>query len=56
MPDFDIVEKIAKTLKVPPSFFYTVDDELAELIKVYGRVNKKEQRQLVNFARQLQGK
>jgi transcriptional regulator with XRE-family HTH domain len=53
VPDFDVVEKLAKILKVPPSFFYTNEDELAELIKIYGRISKKEQRQLISFARQF---
>ena len=52
-PDFDIVKKIAEVLKVPPSFFYTTDDDLAGLIKLYGSLNKKEQRQLVIFAKQF---
>ena len=56
VPDFDVIRKIAEVLKVPPSFFYTIDDELAELIKIYGRINKKEQRQLINFARQFLNK
>lgn len=50
VPNFDVVEKIAKVLKVPPPFFYTINDDLAELLKQYGKLNKKEQRQLINFA------
>lgn len=53
VPDFDVVKRIAKVLKLPPSFFYTSDDELAELIKTYGQLGKKERRQLVNFTHQL---
>lgn len=53
MPDFDVVKKIAEVLSVPPSFFYTIEDDLAELIKLYGNFNKKEQRQLINFAKQF---
>src|ERR1700733_3516610 len=53
VPDFDIVRKIAEVLKVPTSFFYTIDDELAELIKLYGGFSKKKKRQLMSFAKQL---
>ncbi len=52
-PDFDVVEKIAKVLKVPSPFFYAIDDDLAELLKRYGRLSKKEQRQLLHFAKEL---
>ena len=53
VPDFMIIQKIAKVLKVPASFFYTNDDELAFLIKLYGRVTKAKQRSLINFGKEL---
>jgi len=56
VPDFAIVEKLAKIVKVPPAFFYTIEDDLAELIKIYGRISKKEQHQLLSFARQFASK
>jgi transcriptional regulator with XRE-family HTH domain len=52
-PDFDVVERVAKVLKLPASFFYTIDDDLAELLKLYGHLTKKEQQQLAHFAQQL---
>lgn len=53
VPDFMIIQKIAKVLRVPASFFYTSDDELALLIKLYGRTTKAKQRSLINFAKEL---
>ena len=53
VPDFDVVNKIAEVLGVPPPFFYTTDDELAGLLKLYDGLNKKEQRQLIHFAKQF---
>lgn len=52
-PDFDVVERIAEVLKLPSSFFYTIDDDLAELVKLYSHLTKKEQQQLTYFAKQL---
>ena len=52
-PGFDVVKKIAEVLRVSTSFFYTDDNELAELIKIYGQISKKERRQLVSFAKQF---
>ena len=54
VPDFNIVEKIANVLKLPAAFFYAADDELAELLRVYGRIGKNKRRQLLIFAKQLQ--
>jgi len=52
-PDFTIVEKIAKALKEPASYFYTTEDDLAELIKIYGSLSKKDRLQLIKFARKF---
>lgn len=53
VPNYTVIVKIADFLKIPESFFYTIEDDLAEIIRTYGRLNKKEQRQLLNFARQF---
>ena len=53
IPDFDVVTKIAETLNLPSSYFYTTVDDLAEIIKIYGQVTKKDQRKLLGLARQL---
>lgn len=37
-PDYTTARCLAKVLGVPPAFFYTDDDGLAELIATYGRL------------------
>lgn len=34
-PDFGTVKRLAAVLKVPPPFFYTEDDKLAEIIQTF---------------------
>ena len=53
VPDFTVVEKIAKVLREPSSYFYTTEDDLAELIKIYGSLSKKNQHQLIKLAKKL---
>jgi len=52
-PDYSVVDKIARVLKEPTPYFYAIDDDLAELIKIYGSLNKKDQQQLIKFAKKL---
>lgn len=52
-PDFSMVHKIANVLEVPTAYFYAVDDELASLIKIYGKTGKKSQHRLIAFAKRL---
>lgn len=37
-PDFTMVERIAKVLDLPESYFYSVDDEAAWLLVVFHRM------------------
>jgi transcriptional regulator with XRE-family HTH domain len=39
-PDFETVERLAKVLKVPAAFFYTRDDDLAQLILHFGSLTR----------------
>jgi len=54
-PDFVILQQIAKVLKLPVSYFYTPDNELAALIKGYGRLTTPKKEQLIRFFEKLQG-
>ena len=36
-PDFSLACKFAEVLKVPASYFYTVEDDLAEIVLEYSR-------------------
>lgn len=53
VPNFAVVQKIAKVTKMPVSYFYTPDNELAGLIKLYGKLNEKRRQQLGVFIKQL---
>ena len=53
IPDYDIVENIAKVLKIPTSFFYTSDNELAYLLKTYSALTSIQKHQLISFIKQL---
>lgn len=52
-PDFSVIQKIAKALKVPTAFFYALDDILAEMIKNYGRLSVKNQRQVLSIIKKI---
>ncbi|MEO8401784.1 MAG: helix-turn-helix transcriptional regulator [Gammaproteobacteria bacterium] len=54
VPDFAMMQKIAKVLKVSAAFFYAVDVELANLIKTYSKLSAKQQRQLIAFVKKIQ--
>ncbi len=35
IPDYTALKQISKILKIPPAYFYTEDDQLAEIIKIF---------------------
>lgn len=39
-PDFTMLQRIAKVLKLPTAYFYAETDDLARLIKTFNQVNK----------------
>lgn len=55
-PDFPLVEKIAEVLSVPPAYFYAKDDELAQLILGFGKINKSQRAELAALLNELLGK
>jgi len=46
-PDYLMLTRIAKILKVPTAYFYTESDEMAELVRIYGRLKKSEKAGLI---------
>jgi transcriptional regulator with XRE-family HTH domain len=53
MPDFSVVERIAKALNLPTSFFYEQDDEIASLlVSIYG-LNQSKRKKVVAFIEQI---
>lgn len=53
VPDFAILEKIAKVLKIPTAYFYTNDDVLAELIGIYGNLTVNNKKELLKSAKKI---
>ncbi len=50
-PDFSMVERIAKVLNVPESYFYTKDDEAAWLQVVFHRMPSDERKKALEAIR-----
>ncbi len=42
-PDYSTLKRISKVLMVPTAYFYTENDQLAKIIKIYGQMNKEQQ-------------
>ena len=51
-PDFSMVERIAKALNVPESYFYAKDDEAAWLQVVFHRMSPEKRQLLIDAARE----
>lgn len=52
-PDFLTVRNLAKVLDVPTAYFYAEDDNLAELIMLFGKLKVADRKTLRNFADSL---
>lgn len=52
-PDFLNVRNLAKVLDVPTAYFYAEDDNLAELIMLFGKLKVADRKTLRNFADSL---
>lgn len=50
-PDFSMVERIAKALNVPESYFYAKDDEAAWLLVVFHRMTAEDRDKVVSLVR-----
>ena len=40
VPDFSTLQRFAKVLKIPVCYFYTEDDDMAEMIRFFGSLSK----------------
>ncbi|MQA38640.1 helix-turn-helix domain-containing protein [Rugamonas aquatica] len=54
-PDFTMVERIAKALNVPESYFYAADDEAAWLLVVFHRLPADARARVLQAARDVVG-
>lgn len=52
-PDFLTAQHLAKVLGVPTAYFYTEDDNLAELIAAFGQMKISERKALIGYAESL---
>ena len=46
-PDFQTVERIAKQLNIPSCYLYCVEDDVAELLLTYSRLDSEEKKKLL---------
>lgn len=56
VPDFLTAKHLAKVLGVPAAYFYAEDDNLAELITLFGKLKAAERKELLGFAESLTNK
>jgi transcriptional regulator with XRE-family HTH domain len=52
-PDFSLVERLATVLKVPTAYFFAIDDDLANLILLFGKLNDSEKSEVVAILEKL---
>ncbi len=52
-PDYSMVQRISSVLEVPEAYFYADDDGLAELVELYGKLNKAKKQELVSLIEAL---
>ena len=52
-PDFSMVERIAKALDVPESYFYAKDDDAAWMLVAFHRMTPSDRNKLVNVVREM---
>lgn len=48
-PDYSILKRVATVLNLPVAYFYAESDEMAELIKIFHRLESKERSALVKI-------
>ena len=53
-PRFNVAQNLAKALNVPVEYFYSPDDQTAELLLHWHRLSKAKQAQLLNSLESLQ--
>jgi transcriptional regulator with XRE-family HTH domain len=51
--DYPFARRLAAELSVPVAYFYADDDELAELIQLYGQASKRARSRLLAAAREM---
>lgn len=52
-PNYRLVNRLAKVLELPTAYFYAEDDQIAELLVIYGRLSVRAQKRLIDMASEL---
>ena len=52
-PDFSLVEKFAEVLDVPPPYFFSKDDDMAELILCFSKLRTQQKSELLKELEKL---
>lgn len=47
LPDYSMAERLARVLGCPTAYFYAREDDLAEIIQIYGQLSARERRALM---------
>jgi transcriptional regulator with XRE-family HTH domain len=55
-PDFGTAERLGQVLRVAAAYFYARDEDLAELIMLFGRVSSTDRRKALTQMRRLAAK
>ena len=53
IPNFLTLKKIAKVLSVPVAYFYAENNMLAKFLFLYGKINKKSRKQILQLCKDL---
>ncbi len=52
-PDFSLVEKFAEVLDVPPPYFFSKDDDMAEMILCFSKLSPQQKTELLKVLKDL---
>lgn len=53
IPNFSTLSRIAKALNVPTAYFYTENNDLAEMIRQYSSLDKEDQQTILSTIKQI---
>lgn len=53
IPDFYTVLKFSKVFRVPPAYFYTADDNTAEMIKIFSKLKNMNKLKIIEIMKNM---
>lgn len=54
-PDYELVCRLGKVLKVPAAYFYALDDREAELLQLFASLSAEDKTRVIGLAAELKG-